>query len=153
MKRFTRDTTKSEKVIVSVIPARGKILKSIFNKYNRGDSMHSIANWLNSEGIDTWRGGQSWHRSYIRKLLSNPSVCGTLQQCKTEKVEDGELVIKLDRKLENEVKEYYPRAITPTLFKKVQSKLPQKGKGADDALVSLNVACSAAMIDELQKSR
>ena len=31
--------------------------------------------------------------------------------------------------------------------------LPQKGKGADDALVSLNVACSDGMIDELKKSR
>jgi DNA invertase Pin-like site-specific DNA recombinase len=128
MKRFTRDATKSEKVIVGVIPERGKILKSIFTKYNRGESMHSIASWLNSESVETWRGGKSWHRSYIKKLLSNPSVYGTLQQCKMEKVEDGELGLKLNRKLQNEVKDYYPKAITPNLFKKVQAKLPQKGK-------------------------
>jgi DNA invertase Pin-like site-specific DNA recombinase len=129
MKRFTRDATKSEKVIVGVIPERGKILKSIFTRYNRGESMHSIASWLNSEGVETWRGGKLWHRSYIRKLLSNPSVYGTLQQCKTEKVEDGKLGIKLNRKLENEVKDYYPKAITPSLFKKAQAILPRVGKG------------------------
>ena len=31
--------------------------------------------------------------------------------------------------------------------------LPQKGREVDDALVSLNVACSAAMVEELEKSR
>lgn len=61
--------------------------------------------------------------------MSNPSVCGTLEQSKTEKVEDGELGIKLTRKKTNEVKNYYPKAITPKLFKSVQSKLPTNGKG------------------------
>lgn len=129
MKRFTSNATKSDKVIVGVIPERGKILKSIFTKYNRGESMHSIATWLNSEGVETWRGGKNWHRSYVRKLLSNPSVFGTLVQCKTEEFEDDDVGINIKRSPQNEVKNYYPRVITPTLFKSVQAKLPQKGKG------------------------
>jgi len=129
MKRFTRDITKSEKVIVGVIKERGDIIKSIFVDYNKGASMGSIAESLNSNNIATWRGGKQWHRSYIKKLLTNPSVFGTLQLYGTERVEDDELGIKQKRKLIDEIKDYYPKVITQGLFKKVQSKLPKKGKG------------------------
>ena len=33
-------------------------------------------------------GMEALYRSYIKKILSNSSVCGTLQQYKTEKVDD-----------------------------------------------------------------
>ena len=129
MKRFTRDTTKSEAVIVGVIPERGEIIKSIFRQYNKGASMGAIATWLNTERVETWRKGSQWHRSYVKKILSNQSVCGTLQQYKTESVDDIEVGKRQKRILEGEVKDYYPKVISPQLFQKVQTKLPQKGKG------------------------
>jgi DNA invertase Pin-like site-specific DNA recombinase len=128
MDRFTRDKTKSEKVIVGVMPERGKIIKAIFRKYNKGVTMGAIATSLNAEGVETWRKGNQWHRSYIRKILSNPSVCGTLQQYRTESVDDIELGERQKRILENEVHDYYPKVISSDLFKSVQAKLPQKGK-------------------------
>lgn len=143
MTRFTRDKTKSEKVIIGVIPERGKIIRSIFSQYNKGVSMGAIATSLNTKGIETWRNGSHWHRSYIKKILSNPSACGTLQQYKTEKVDDVELGERQKRVLENEVKDYYPKAITPNLFKSVQAKLPQKGKsgGASSQKNALSNLC------------
>ena len=35
--------------------------------------MGAIATSLNTKGIETWRNGSHWHRSYIKKILSNPS--------------------------------------------------------------------------------
>lgn len=127
--RYSSDKTKSEKVIMGVIPERGKIIKSIFTQYNKGASMHSIATGLNAKGFETWRGAKCWHRTYVKKILNNPAVCGTLEQSSTESVEDLEFGERQKRKLENKVKDYYPRVISPELFKSVQSKLPKKGKG------------------------
>lgn len=127
--RHTRDKTKSNKVIIGVIPERGKIVKAIFQKYNKGVTMGALATWLNNEGFETWGGAKCWYRSYVTKILNNPAVCGTLEQSSTESVEDLELGERQKRKLENKVKDYYPRVISPELFKSVQSKLPKKGKG------------------------
>lgn len=125
--RYTRDKTKGDKVIVGVIPERGKIVKTIYQKYNKGETMGAIATWLNNEGFETWGGAKCWHRSYVTKILKNPAVCGTLEQKSIESVDDLELGERQKSVLENEVKDYYPRVVSPELFKSVQAKLP-KGK-------------------------
>jgi DNA invertase Pin-like site-specific DNA recombinase len=127
--RFTTNKNKSDKVIVGVIPERGKIIRAIFTRYNKGESMNAISTWLNNEGFETWGGGEHWNRSYVQKILNNPATCGTLQQHKIEKVEDIDFGTRQKRILAHELKDYYPKAISRDLYKKVIAKLPKKGKG------------------------
>jgi len=129
LERSSSSKKKGEKVILGVIPERGKIIRAIFTRYNRGESMNAINTWLNSEGFETWGGGEHWNRSYVQKILNNPATCGTLQPCKTEKVDDIKLGARQKRIRINEIKDYFPKAISRDLFKKVQAKLPKKGKG------------------------
>lgn len=47
-----------------------KLVKTVFRRYDRGDSMNGIANWLNAKGVLTPRGGQ-WYASAIKIVLGN----------------------------------------------------------------------------------
>jgi len=64
-----------------VITERAKIIESIFKKADSGWGQHRIAHWLNKSGVGTWGHGKRkaayWHRSYVRKILTNPAVIGS----------------------------------------------------------------------------
>jgi|SRR6516164_9252522 hypothetical protein len=63
-----------------LIEDRAKLLRKIFELTDAGWGQHRIAAWLNTEQHETWGAGgckaKYWHRSYIRKLLSNPAAIG-----------------------------------------------------------------------------
>ncbi|MDD1532001.1 MULTISPECIES: recombinase family protein [unclassified Bradyrhizobium] len=64
-----------------LIPERADIVRQIFELTEQGWGQHRVAKWLNDTGADTWGGGgwkgKYWHRSYVRKILSNPATVGT----------------------------------------------------------------------------
>jgi len=65
------------------IRERAAVVLRIFEMAEGGLGQHAIAQRLNAEGEPTFggRGNQrkadAWHRSYIRKLLTNSAVVGT----------------------------------------------------------------------------
>lgn len=71
------DETKRKHV---VIRERAKVVQSIFRKADEGWGQHRIAHWLNETGVGTWGDGKRkaayWHRSYVRKILTNSAVVG-----------------------------------------------------------------------------
>jgi len=74
--RWNDDTKKIE-----AIPERAAVVKKIFKLADKGVGQHSIAGWLNENAGEPWgrgkRKGARWHRSYVRKILTNPAVVGT----------------------------------------------------------------------------
>ncbi|TSK04464.1 MAG: recombinase family protein [Geobacter sp.] len=102
----------------NVIPERGEIVRRIFADHLAGKGCPIIAKELREEGIATWgQGGRSasiWRDTYIRKILNNPAVIGTL----VPHIMDhsvGRKRIPLE-----EVKAYYPQVITQEEFARVQ---------------------------------
>jgi len=62
-----------------LIPERAAVVRRVFEETARGRGQHAIAEALNLEGVAPFSGkAHGWHRSYVKKLLDNPAVIGTL---------------------------------------------------------------------------
>ena len=62
-----------------LVEDRAAVVRRVFNLTLAGIGQEKIAETLNREGVPTFGGAASqWRRSYIKKLLDSPAVCGTL---------------------------------------------------------------------------
>ena len=75
----------------ALIEERAALLRWMFEMADDGLGQHSIAAHLNETKVDTWGAGgwkaKYWHRSYIRKLLTNKAAIGIFVPHRVEKVE------------------------------------------------------------------
>ncbi len=117
------------------IPERAEVLRTIFAKADEGWGQHRIAAWLNDQKIPTWGGrgkqrkAKHWHRSYVKKLLTNPAVVGTFTP--QQKREDRHGKIKRE-KLEP-IEGYFPTVIEPEVFGRIRARMlavAPKGRNA-----------------------
>ena len=125
-----------------LIPERATILGRIFEDYVAGMGQHAIAESLNREGVAPWGSGKHWHKSYVSKLLRNPSVIGTLVPHTTEY--DGD---RKSRVAQAPVKDYYPAAIGERMWLEAQAlqsvkRAPSRGRHA--ALPITNILAGLA---------
>lgn len=107
------------------IPARVRLLQSIFQRYVQGESPEKIAISLNQKGVKLWGGWSKnnglWHSTRIRALLFNPAVAGTFQPCRIEgrkRVPDGA-----------PIKGYFPQVIDSELFQMAQRIQASRASG------------------------
>jgi DNA invertase Pin-like site-specific DNA recombinase len=113
------------------IPERAKVVRRIFADTLRGLGQHRIAQALNEEGVPVFRDGQMWHRSYVCKILQNPSVIGHYTPGLLE-WKDG----KKTRSFLPPIPGYYPAVVSEEDFRRVQamrlggSRSPSRGMHA-----------------------
>jgi len=115
---------KCEDVEVSVIPERAKLIRRIFERYNKGDSINEITRSIIESGEKPWGRGKTWHYTYVQKILRNPACCGTYEACLMKEEEGPGGVIRRVRHKSLEVKDYYPKVVSTKMFLKVQAKFP-----------------------------
>ncbi len=64
----------------AIIEERGELVREMFERTEAGEGQHKIARDFNARGLETWGAGgwkaKYWHRSYVRKTLSNRAVIG-----------------------------------------------------------------------------
>jgi DNA invertase Pin-like site-specific DNA recombinase len=99
-----------------VIEDRAAIVRRVYAMTLQGYGQHAIAETLNKEGVPAFKGSH-WHRSYIVKLLGNPSVIGTLVPHVLEFSEDR----KKTRKPLDPVPGYYPAVVDEDSYQRVQA--------------------------------
>lgn len=92
-----------------IIQEQANIVKKIFEMYSQNYSLQDIADWLNSQGIRTKRGGD-WSRQAVKNLLTNQIYVGIVKW--------GDVI--------EEKKEI--AIIHPKIFKEVQRKLQENRK-------------------------
>lgn len=96
---------------IQLIGDRTEVVRRIFREAIAGAGQHRIAHMLTTEGVQTFGDGNRkssvWQRSYIKKILSNPAVIGTLVPHST-RVVNGKRV----RDPLPPVKDYYPAAVS-----------------------------------------
>ncbi|WP_082460428.1 recombinase family protein [Pseudomonas mediterranea] len=63
---------------LELIPERAEIVRRIFDLYAKGVGHNLIAGTLNREGVPCFGSAAHWHRTYIKKILNNESVVGTI---------------------------------------------------------------------------
>jgi DNA invertase Pin-like site-specific DNA recombinase len=107
------------------IPERADVIRSVFEKAGEGWGQHRIAQWLNEEGVPTWGGhgkqrrAEVWHRSYVKKLLSNSAVVGTFTPHQKRADASG----KRTRRPLDPIENYFPAVVDRELFERVASRM------------------------------
>jgi hypothetical protein len=106
-----------------------------------GWGQQRIARWLNETGVDTWGAGgwkaKYWHKSYVRKILSNPAVLGIFVPCRAPKARAG---AKRNRTPLDPIPSVWPAAVDRGLFDEVQNILEAvapRGRNAGKAARSI----------------
>ena len=107
-----------------LIEERAALLRWMFETADDGMGVHSIAAHLNETKVDTWGAGgwkaAYWHRSYIRKLLSNKAAIGIFVPHTVRKV-DGKRT--KERAPQQAILNRFPAAIDRELFERVNARL------------------------------
>jgi DNA invertase Pin-like site-specific DNA recombinase len=114
--RFNEQTRKHE-----LVPERAAVIRDIFTMADGGLGQHLIAQRLNEQRVPTWGGrgnqrkAECWHRSYVKKLLTNSAVVGTFTP--HQKSEQTNKRLPLDP-----VENYFPAVVDRDLFERVASR-------------------------------
>jgi DNA invertase Pin-like site-specific DNA recombinase len=130
---------------IELVPERADLVRRIYAMALDGVGKHGIAVIFNREGIPTWGRAAFWGRSYIAKILENPSVVGTLiphimdysDGAKPQRVRTPQVPIE----------GYYPQVISPKTFADVQALGVSKrapGQGARAGAPLSNVLAGMA---------
>jgi DNA invertase Pin-like site-specific DNA recombinase len=107
-----------------LIEERAERLRWMYEMADGGLGVHSIAAHLNDAKVDTWGAGAwkaaYWHRSYIRKLLTNKAAIGVFVPHTVRKV-DGKRT--KERKPQEQITHRFPAAVDRELFERVNARL------------------------------
>ncbi|HOX58962.1 MAG TPA: recombinase family protein [Candidatus Paceibacterota bacterium] len=90
-----------------LIPERVKIVRRIFELAAKGVGANAIATMLRKEKVKTFRGGFTWHVSYVRRILETRAAIGEL----TPTTRRNGVATKLEP-----IPNYYPAVISKELF-------------------------------------
>lgn len=105
----------------TIVLDRAELIERIFKMCIDGHGGISIAKQTNHERIPTWRGGNGWHPTHIRRLLRTTSVYGDFVPGKT---------VNKKRTLPEPIHDYYPAIISTDTFFAPQRAIAQRtGKG------------------------
>lgn len=117
-----------------LIEDRAELLRWMFEMADDGMGAHSIAAHLNDTKEDTWGAGKwkakYWHRSYIRKLLTNKATIGIFVPHTVRKVEGKRTT---QRTPQEPIAHRFPAAVERELFERVNARLSTteaRGKNA-----------------------
>jgi len=109
---------------IEPIPERAAIVRKIFELADSGMGQHRIAGWLNENAGEPWgrgkRKGARWHRSYVRKVLTNPAVVGIFKPHMVHR--DPETRKKLRKPLDA-INHRFPAIVDRELFERVSSRI------------------------------
>jgi DNA invertase Pin-like site-specific DNA recombinase len=124
-----------------VIKERARVVKRIFEWTLKGEGQHAIAQRLNGDKVPVFgegkREGKHWHRTYIKKMLTNPAVIGVMIPHRMDYV-DGRKV----RVPQEPVMDYYPAVISKATYDNVQAMRldtldPRRGANAAKPLQNI----------------
>jgi DNA invertase Pin-like site-specific DNA recombinase len=124
----------TETASYQLIEDRAEWLRWIFEMADDGMGQHTIAAQLNEAKVDTWGAGgwkaKFWHKSYIRKLLTNKAAIGVFVPHTVRKV-DGKR--SKERTPQEPILHRFPAAIDRELFERVNARMSATGARGKNA--------------------
>jgi DNA invertase Pin-like site-specific DNA recombinase len=118
-----------------LIPERARVVQEMFELAEAGFGKDAIARSLNAKGVQPFGKAKFWHRSYVEKVLTNPSCSGTFVP-KVREYIDGKQI----RKPEEPIKNYFPAVVSEEIFSNQavlsHTKAP-RGRHANGAISSI----------------
>lgn len=119
---------------IEEIPERVAVVREIYRLSDSNVGAIATARLLTEKGVPTFNRengrknsnyGDFWQPSYIKKVLENRAVMGYYQPMTWEKLEDNRR-----RRVNDgpEIANYFPKIISPELFRRAQEKRKGRGK-------------------------
>lgn len=110
------------------IEERAALLRWMFEMADEGLGEYSIAAHLNETKEDTWGAGKwkakMWHRSYVRKLLTNRAAIGVFVPHRVVKVEGQRTKQRIPQE---PIAHRFPAAVDRELFERVNARMSTTG--------------------------
>ena len=111
-----------------IVPEEAEIVKIIYDRYLKGDSLKVIADFLTSQRVSTPKGKEVWSSSTIKSILSNEKYMGDALINKTYTVDFLSKKVKANN---GERPKYYvennhPAIIDKNTFNRVQEELARR---------------------------
>lgn len=111
-----------------IVPEEAEIVKIIYDRYIKGDSLKVIADYLTAQRIPTPKGKEVWSSSTIKSILSNEKYMGDALINKTYTVDFLSKKVKTNN---GERPKYYvennhPAIIDRNTFNRVQEELARR---------------------------
>jgi DNA invertase Pin-like site-specific DNA recombinase len=130
-----------ETKVIEPIPERAEIVRKMFEMADAGSGQHKIAAWLNTNAGEPWgrgkRKGCRWHRSYVRKVLTNRAVIGIFTP---HIIERDPKTRRKTRKPADPITHRFPAIVDRDLFERVSSRIgttAPRGKNSGAAVRSI----------------
>ncbi|WP_157163620.1 recombinase family protein [Mesorhizobium australicum] len=99
-----------------LIPERADVVRRVFDMTLAGKGQHTIAETFNKEGVPVFGRGSHWHRTYIKKMLSDASTIGAFTPHRVETVG-----AKRQRIPTETVEGYFPAVVDREVFERVNA--------------------------------
>jgi len=126
---------------VEAIPERAEVVRKMFELADAGSGQHKIAAWLNTNAGEPWGRGKGrgcrWHRSYVRKVLTNQAVIGIFTPHIIQR--DPKTRRKIRKPLDA-IRHRFPAIVDRDLFERVSNRIgttAPRGKNSGAAARSI----------------
>jgi site-specific DNA recombinase len=129
-----------EKVVI--VPEQAEVVRKIFDLYLQGLSFGQTKFFLESPGIKTVTGKETWDAKTIQRMLTNEKYKGDtmLQKTFTEDFMTGKKCKNIGQRNRYYVRDSHPAIVSTEVFDKVQEEMSRRARliHKDDGTVEAN---------------
>jgi len=115
---------------IVIVPEQAEVVRKIFDIYLQGLSFGQIKSFLESQGIETATGKETWDAKTIQRMLTNEKYKGDtmLQKTFTEDFMSGKKSKNIGQRNKYYVKDSHPAIISAEVFDKVQGEMAKRSR-------------------------
>ncbi len=115
---------------IAIVPEQAEVVRKIFELYLQGLSLGQIKSYLESQGIKTAMGKDTWDTKTIHKMLKNEKYKGDtmLQKTITEDFMTSKKSKNMGQRNKYYVKDSHPAIVSAEVFDKVQEEMAKRAK-------------------------
>nr|WP_206812194.1 recombinase family protein [Paradesulfitobacterium ferrireducens] len=113
---------------IVIVPKQAEVVREIFDLYLQGLSLGQIKAYLESQGIKTVTGKETWDAKTIQRMLTNEKYKGDtmLQKTFTEDFMTGKKGKNIGQRNRYYVKNSHPAIVSAEIFDKVQEEMARR---------------------------
>ena len=115
---------------LTIVPEQAEVVKKIFDLYLQGLSLGQIKSYLESQGIKTAMGKETWDTKTVHKMLKNEKYKGDtmLQKTVTENFMTGKKIKNTGQRNRYYIKDSHPAIVSAEVFDKVQEEMAKRAR-------------------------
>lgn len=115
---------------IVIVPEQAEVVRNIFDLYLQGLSLGQIKAYLESQGIKTVTGKETWDAKTIQRMLTNEKYKGDtmLQKTFTEDFMTGKKSKNIGQRNRYYVKGSHPATVSAEVFDKVQEEMAKRSR-------------------------